>query len=294
MKMNTTTTTTTTTTANPYTALLLALALLPATAQAADPGSDKLLNERSRQESIYHSRGEQRPEGYVIDRTLQAYKDMLPAAFERRLSSFGATDRWLDIGAGRGQAVLDYCMSDTGRAQKAQAVAMSIEDRRTPEWHQAARIGGDRMQYVFGKPLRQYAPQELGKFRIITDVIGGFSYTDNLSLFMEKVLDLLEVDGSFYTVLQDVRAEDGSNKPFYPNASYLTQIANTGGEEVRICAWLRSISCVQVSCELKTAWKPPIEAYGIRKVCDDVRVPPLVTHHYEAGTPPERAFRLAK
>jgi hypothetical protein len=276
-------------------ALLLMQALLGGTLHAADPGSDKLLLERSRQDSIYYSREEVRPEGYVIDRSLLSYKGILPQEFAAGLSGLGPKDRWLDVGAGRGQAVLDYCTSGGDRGLNAQAVAMSIEDRRTPEWHKAAAgLPADRMQYVFGKRLREYSPQELGQFRIITDVIGGFSYSENLSLFMEKVLGMLEVNGSFFTVLQDVHSQEGTNKPHYPNAPYLTQITNSAGDEVRVCAWLKSIACVEVTCELKTAFRPPVEVYGIRKVCNEVKVPPLKTIHYEAGTPPERGFRLAK
>ncbi|MGH8620354.1 MAG: hypothetical protein ACREUW_21885 [Burkholderiales bacterium] len=277
------------------TALLSALLLLPGTLPAAETAGDKLQIERSRQDSIYHSTGEQRPEGYVIDRTLTSYKAILPQEFAQTLSAMGPKDRWLDIGAGRGQAVLDYFTSGMDPGLNARAVAMSIEDRRTPEWHKAvASVGNDRMQYIFGKRLSEYAPQELAQFRIITDVIGGFSYTDRLSVFMERVLSLLEPGGGFYTVLQDVHSAEGSNKPYYAGAPYLTVISNPAGAPVKVCDWLKSISCVEVTCELKTAWKPPIEVYGIRKVCNEVRVPSLTATHYEAGTPPERGFRLAQ
>ena len=37
-----------------------------------------------------------------------------------------------------------------------------------------------------------------------TDVYGGFSYTEDLSLILETVLSLLDVDGAFYTVVQNV------------------------------------------------------------------------------------------
>ena len=40
----------------------------------------------------------------------------------------------------------------------------------------------------FGKRLREYSPEEIGQFQVITDVMGGFSYTQDLSLFMEKTL----------------------------------------------------------------------------------------------------------
>ncbi len=277
------------------TVLLSALLLLAGALPAAETASDKLQMERSRQDSIYHSKGQQRPEGYVIDRSLTSYKAILPQEFAQTLSLMGPKDRWLDIGAGRGQAVLDYCTAGADRSLNARVVAMSIEDRRTPEWHQAAAsIGADRMQYVFGKRLSEYSQQELGQFRVITDVIGGFSYTDRLSVFMERVLALLDTGGAFYTVLQDVHSAEGSNKPHYEGAPYLTVLSNAGGAPVKVCDWLKSISCVEVTCALKTAWKPPIEVYGIRKVCNEVKVPLLTMIHYEAGTPPERGFRLAQ
>ena len=70
---------------------------------------------------------------------------------------------------------------------KARAVAMSIEDRRTEKWRQQAAIfGDDRLRYLFGKRLRDYSREELGKFQIITDVYGGFSYTEDLSQFWKR------------------------------------------------------------------------------------------------------------
>ena len=135
---------------------------------------------------------------------------------------------------------------------------------------------------------------ELGRFRIITDVIGGFSYSADLSLFMQKALDFLDLNGSFYTVLQDVHSESVGNAPYYKDAPYLTEIRNADGSEVKVCSWLKSISCVEVSCEFKTGWKPPIETFHIRKICDEVKVPALIPVHFQAGTPPERRFLLAR
>jgi hypothetical protein len=283
-------------------ALLILQTLWPAQSRSADPGSPRFIEELSKQDQIYQSRGEQRPEGYVIDRSLLSYTHTLPSEFDRSLANLGSKDRWLDIGAGRGQAILDYfaprydMMHPDGREQrgkKAQAVAMSIEDRRTPLWHQtAASLGANQIQYLSNRRLREYSPEELGQFQVITDVIGGFSYTSDLSLFMEKVLGFLELNGSFYTVLQDVHAENGTNKPYYEGSPFLTDIANADGSKVKVCSWLKSIGCAEVTCEFKKGWQPPIETYRVRKVCNAVTVPALVSIHYEAGTPPERGFQL--
>ena len=287
-----------------YLAVLLLLQFLwVEAAHAQTPVNRVLSTEITKQESIYQSTGEQVPTGYSVDRSLQDYTRGLASGFDRTLANLGPRDRWLDIGAGKGEAILDYYTPGYDlrypegrerRGTKAQAVAMSIEDRRTPRWQQdAANLGAAKIQYLFNRRLHEYTAEELGRFQIITDVIGGFSYTDDLSLFMEKVLGFLELNGSFFTLLQDVHSERGVNRPFYAGASFLTELTHTDGSELKVCAWLKSITCVEVTCEFTTSWKPPIEAYRVRKVCNNVSVPALVPNHYTAGTPPERRFQIS-
>jgi hypothetical protein len=281
--------------------VVLILPMLWLAATHAEDLSPKFNEEISKQERIYRSEGEQ-VEGYTVDRGLSLYMDGLSSDFDGALAKLGPTDRWLDIGAGKAQAIVDYytpaydaahSKGQQRRVPKAQAVAMSIEDRRTSLWQQtAASLGLNQIQYLFGRPLRGYSLEELGgRFQVITDVMGGFSYTENLSVFMEKVLGLLELNGSFFTVLQDVHREDGTNRPFYRGSPFLTEITNPDGSEMKVCTWLKRIACAEVTCEPR-AWKPPTEAFRIRKVCNDVAVPALATVHYQAGTPPERRFQL--
>ena len=280
-------------------ALLVLQTLWVPTARSEPPRSPAFKEEASKQTAIYQSKGQAVPDGYVIGRSLLSYTIALPSEFTQSLAKLGPEDRWLDIGAGEGRAVLDYCTSKydamlRGPEKKAKAIAMSIEDRRTIHWHQAAEsLEPRQIQYLFGKRLREYSLEELGEFDVITDVLGGFSYVENLSLFMEKTLGFLELNGSFYTVLQDVRSENGTERPFYPGASFLTEIKNADGSELKMCSWLKSISCVEVTCEAKPDWTPPIEAYRVRKVCSNVNVPRLLPIHFEAGTPPERRFQLS-
>jgi hypothetical protein len=283
-------------------ALVVLQSLWLGTSHSQTPGSPKIDEEVSKQEAIYQSRGEKVPAGYVVDRSLLSYTSILPADFLRSLADLGPTDRWLDIGAGEGHAVLDYyttkydSMSLEGRGRlrkRAQAVAMSIEDRRTPRWHQiAAGLEPNQIQYLFGRRLREYSSEELGQFRLITDHLGGFSYTRDLSLFMEKVLSFLELNGVFFTLLLDVLPETEADPALYKNLLFLTEIENADGSAVRVCSWLKSISCVQVTCELNAELERPIEVYRMQKVCDNVTVPSLVSLSYEAGTPPTRRYQL--
>jgi len=259
-------------------------------------------DEVKKQADIYQSRGEDVPRGYFVDRSLLAYSMSLDGGFGRSLAELGPLDRWLDIGAGEGNAILDYVSAkydvmlykDRPRPEKrARAVAISIEDRRTKRWREVATgLGEDRIRYLHGKRLGQYAEEDLGKFRVITDVLGGFSYTDSLTRFMTKTLGLLEERGTFYTLLQDVLGEQGTNRPYYPDASFLTEITDADGKEVKVCSWLKRIGCVEVTCEFKPDFTPPVEVYRVQKVCNNVTVPALAPVKYEAGTPPERKFQL--
>jgi hypothetical protein len=282
--------------------LLLLQCLWLQAAHSQQPGGSAFEEETKKQEAIYRSRGENVPAGYVVDRSLLSYASTLPAGFDRSLANLGPADRWLDIGAGEGNAILDYytelydAMHWEGRerrGRKAQAVAISIEDRRTSEWYMtAARLEPDKIRYLHGRPLREYPAEELGRFQLITDVIGGFSYARFLSVFMEKVLSVMDVNATFYTVLLDVVPETEPDPDLYKDLRFLTEIESADGSDVKVCSWLKRITCVQVTCELNTELKRPIELYRIQKVCDKVAVPSLLPVSYEAGTPPPRRYRL--
>ena len=106
--------------------------------------------------------------------------------------------------------------------------------RRTDRWReQAARLGDDRIRYLSGKRLREYSLEELGKFQIITDVYGGFSYTEYLSQFVDNVLSLLEIGGVFYTLVPGLHLEDGKDKLVI---LYLTELEDAAGRPEKVCS----------------------------------------------------------
>jgi len=282
-------------------AVLLIILLQARTGWSQELAPPKLDEEFKKQEKIYRSRGADVPSGYVTGRGLSEYAELLPSGFCDALGRLGSLDRWLDIGAGAGQAILDYYTPENdaspaqkcGRSvEKARAVAMSIEDRRTDKWRaQTANFGDDRIRYLSGKRLRQYSPEELGKFQIITDVFGGFSYTEDLSGFVERALRLLEIGGSFYTLVPGVHLEHAKDKL---GILYLTELEDATGRPLRVCSWLKQTACAQVTCESKSDWKRPTELINIRKVCSDVSVPRLKLWEFEAGYPPARRFQVVQ
>ena len=278
-------------------AVLFVILLQARAGWSQEPAQPRLDEEFTKQEKIYRSRGADVPSGYVINRGLPNYAEVLPAGFCDALGKLGSSDRWLDIGAGEGQAILDYYAPQGdgapekcgGSGPKARVVAISIEDRRADRWKQQAASLGDRMRYLAGKRLSQYSRDELGKFQIITDVYGGFSYTEDLSRFVGKVLSLLEVGGSFYTLMPGVHLENAKDKL---GILYLTELEDAAGRPLRVCSWLKQTACAQVICESKSNWKRPTELLNIRKVCSGVAVPRLKLWEFEAGYPPSRRFQL--
>jgi SAM-dependent methyltransferase len=278
--------------------LMILRALGPAAGWAQEPDQSRIEEETSKQKKIYQSRGADVPDGYVTNRGLSDYAGLLPSGFCDALGRLGTSDRWLDIGAGAGQAILDYYAppEPAAPAEKcarpgglASAVAISIEDRRTDAWHQLAASLGERIRYLTGKSLRHYSLEELGKFQIITDVYGGFSYTEDLSRFMEKMLSVLEVGGGFYTIVQYVHLQAAKDSP---TTGYQTELVDAAGRHEKVCSWLKKTACVQVTCESKSTWETPTEQINIRKVCSDVSVPRMKLVKFEAGNPPNRRFQL--
>jgi SAM-dependent methyltransferase len=259
-----------------------------------EPVQPRLDEQFTKQEKIYRKRG---TGSYTANRGLSEYAELLPSGFCDELGRLGNSDRWLDIGAGEGQAMLDYYAPQGdgtlkkcgGSGPKARAVAISIEDRRTEKWKQQAANLGDRMRYLAGKRLSQYSRDELGKFQLITDVYGGFTYTENLSRFLENVLNLLEVGGAVYTVLPAVHLEDGTDKL---GTWYKTELVDAASRPVKVSSWLRQTTCTKVTCESKADWDEPTQLIKIRKVCSDVSVPRTNLVEYLAGAPPSRRFQL--
>ena len=262
----------------------------------SEPVQPQIDEEFAKQQKIYHRRAGR---SYVANRGLSKYAEVLPTDFCDALGSLGGSDRWLDIGAGEGQAIVDYygprdeaasAEKCGGSGPRARAVAISIEDRRTDKWRQQAMsLGEDRIQYLSGKRLGHYSLEELGKFQIITDVYGGFTYTENLSRFVDKVLSLLEIGGAFYTVLPSVHLEDGADKL---GTWYKTELVDAASRPVKVCSWLKQTSCTKVTCESKSNWDEPTQLIKIRKVCSGVSVPRTNLVEYTAGTPPGRRFQL--
>jgi len=72
---------------------------------------------------------------------------------------------------------------------------------------------------------------------------------------------------------------------------YQTELVDPAGSNVKVCSWLKKISCVKVACKSSTDWAPT-ELIDIRKLCSDVSVPRLKLLEFQSGVPPARRFQV--
>ena len=117
---------------------------------------------------------------------------------------------------------------------------------------------------------------------------GRFTYTENLSRFLEKVLSLLEIGGAFYTVLPAVHLEDGTDKL---GTWYKTELVDAASRPIKVCSWLKQTTCTKVGCESKSDWDAPTQLIEIRRLAATLRFRAR-TFGAMAGAPPGRRFQL--
>jgi hypothetical protein len=84
--------------------------------------------------------------------------------------------------------------------------------------------------------------------------------------------------------------EDGTDKL---GTWYKTELVDAASRPVKVCSWLKQITCTRVRCESKTDWDEPTQLIEIRKVRSDCTVPRTNLVEYMAGTPPGRRFQIA-
>ena len=82
-------------------------------------------------------------------------------------------------------------------------------------------------------------PRSLENSRSLPTCTAASPIQRDLSQFVDTVLRLLDVGGSFYTLASGVRLEDGKDKL---GTLYLTELEDAFGRGVKVCSWLKKIS----------------------------------------------------
>ena len=199
---------------------------------------------------------------FITNRDLTEYMHQLHPHFVGALRKLGPENHWIDLGAGKAIAQTQYLKTfdHIQKAPFATAVAFKID-----RWLPLPSFKG-KLQVREGA----FEAQDTSTWRkadVITDVMGVLSYTRDLSTSLQKVVDLLNVNGELYIEF----------------APWVTSVQDAGTQH-KFLGFLERIDGLQVTGN-----------FGIVKVVkkrEHIQIPRMELVLYREDYPPYRAFKV--
>jgi hypothetical protein len=198
---------------------------------------------------------------FITDRDLSEYIHQLHKDFVTALRNLRSDQHWIDLGAGKAIAQIQYLKTfDHLRdAPLTTAVAYKLD-----RWFRPFSYRG-KLEVREGA-FEAHDTSTWKKADLITDVMGVISYTKDLTATLQKVFDLLNVNGELY--LEFAPAE--------------TNIKMAGTRH-KLLGFLERIEGISVTGQ-----------YGIVKIVklrENITVPQLELVIYKESRPPYRTFQ---
>lgn len=190
---------------------------------------------------------------------------MLEKSFPEALSRLGPDEIWLDLGAGKGKAGIEFLrsFSDLKKAPRVALIAYKLD-----RWLPFPSMEG-KLITRDGQTFETMDFSHFGKVDLITDVYGVLSYSQDFHAALSKAFHLLNEGKSLY---------------LYTDVSKTT-FTKTDGSVIGLETFLRSIQGLEVTGRLGVL--------KITKQSDQVQIPlfRLIRYHHEE-LPPFRRYRL--
>ncbi|XGC82300.1 hypothetical protein ACES2L_07365 [Bdellovibrio bacteriovorus] len=198
---------------------------------------------------------------FITDRTLWDYTHDLHPDFAKALERMTPESHWIDMGAGKAKALIEFMKSrDSENRPFTTAVAFKID-----RWFGMPTFEG-KLQTHEG--LFEHQPtNQWRKADVITDVMGVFSYTTDLSTTLQKNFDLLKVNGELYI----------------STSAYGSQF-RVNGETLSLEAFLTLIPGLKVEGKWGNI--------KITKEQENIKIPVLELERYKDESPPIRLFKV--
>lgn len=199
---------------------------------------------------------------FVTDRHLDDYARELHPDFKKSVATLSPDQHWVDLGAGKALAQIDYIKAQESHAQAALTTAVAFKLDR---WFSPKSYDG-KLQVKEGAFETQdtYAWK---KVDLITDVYGVLSYTGHLSVSLQKTFDMMNINAELYLLM----------------TPYGTQVQTAQGK-IALIDFLKSIPGIKIEgtgSQLK-----------ITKTAETITVPSLRLVRYTDEAPPLRLFEL--
>jgi hypothetical protein len=201
---------------------------------------------------------------FITDRSLSEYMHELHPDFVKALRNLRSDQHWIDLGAGKAFAQIDYLKTFDKISEAPLVTAVAFKLHR---WFRPPSFRG-KLEVREGI----FEAQDTASWKkadVITDVMGVISYTKDLTTTLQKVFDLLNVNGELYL-------------EFTPaNTNVKTSETNH-----KLLGFLTRIDGVSVTGQ-----------YGIVKIVklkDKILVPQLEVIIYKEAHPPYRTFKVVE
>ncbi len=150
---------------------------------------EKKQSEQTQATELHKTQGHLERNSFTTARTLQEYYNTLK--IEPVLTHLDSSKRWLDAGAGRAHAQLQFLDFKKKKSElPPEMIALSYKK----PWFVTSRKGP--FKYLESRLIEDYHPAELGTFDLITDLFGPYSYSKNPVVVLNQYLDLLNLNGS--------------------------------------------------------------------------------------------------
>ena len=196
-----------------------------------------------------------------------SYQGSLSRNFVSFLRDIGPGGRWLDVGAGRARAMLQY-LQDARFPIKAQLTAVVLDHPANSYVPDIRRID-PTFRYFEGQRFEDIEQSELGRFEVITDVFGPGSVAPDAYRVIMHELNVLEVGtGVLFLNLQDERTEIRFGRERISFVDYIRRfgrgievVETVGGVAIRRTAELIQLARLQLT--LIVPERPPFRVYQV-------------------------------
>lgn len=156
---------------------------------------------------------------FVTGRGLYEYKDLLPQDFPQVLASLRADQHWIDLGAGKAKAQIEYIKSFRRHEEAAQLTAVAYKLDR---WFRPGTYDG-KLEIQEGA-FEAQPTSSWKKADLVTDIFGVISYTHDMQGSLQKVFDLMTTGGHLYIAVTPYATQFKTQGRYLPMIDFLATI----------------------------------------------------------------------
>jgi hypothetical protein len=199
---------------------------------------------------------------FVTNRSLWEYTHVLDSSFKTRLDSLGENNHWIDLGAGKANAQVEFLKSkkDLNKAPLTTAFCFKLDRLFAPRSYD----GKLKIQQGMFESINT---ENMPKADIITDVFGVLSYSKDMKTSLQKTFALLKLGGELY-----IHTNNYSTK-FQDGSQTFTMIEFLGRIE---------------GIKIEGKWGN----IKITKIKEEIFIPDLTLTYFKDEAPPYRGFTI--